>query len=135
MPTISWSEGVDEALCFGWIDGKRKPIDHEKFMQYFCKRKPAGTWSRINKKKIEQLIADGLMTTAGYKAIEAAKRNGSWTTLDDVEELKIPADLNKAFPKTPQFKERLSFAQPLAKEKPPSMACDGQTTRDKGEKN
>jgi uncharacterized protein YdeI (YjbR/CyaY-like superfamily) len=99
MPTISWSEGVDEALCFGWIDSKRKPIDAEKFIQYFSKRKPTGTWSKINKRKIEQLIADGLMTKAGYQAIEAAKKNGSWSTLDDVEELKIPADLDKAFRK------------------------------------
>ena len=104
-PTISWSEGVDEALCFGWIDSKRKPIDQEKFMQYFCKRKPTGTWSKINKKKIEHLIAEGLMTKDGYQAIEAAKKNGSWKMLDDVEELKIPADLNKAFRKRANSKK------------------------------
>lgn len=96
-PTISWSESVDEALCFGWIDGRRKPIDDEKFMQYFCKRKPMGTWSKVNKEKVQQLIDKGLMTKAGLDAIETAKQNGSWNILDDVEELVIPIDLEKAF--------------------------------------
>ncbi|NEJ83929.1 hypothetical protein GR268_46655, partial [Rhizobium leguminosarum] len=48
MPTISWSEAVDEALCFGWIDSKAKPIDEEKYMQFFSKRKAISTWSKVN---------------------------------------------------------------------------------------
>jgi uncharacterized protein YdeI (YjbR/CyaY-like superfamily) len=96
-PSISWSEAVDEALCFGWIDSTRKTIDHERFLQFFCKRKPTSNWSKINKTKIERLIAKGLMTEAGYKSIEVAKKNGSWSILDDVEELIIPNDLREAF--------------------------------------
>ncbi len=97
VPTITWSDAVDEALCFGWIDSKAKPLDDERFMQFFCKRKPNSVWSKINKTKVERLIGDGLMTKAGFDSIETAKQNGSWTILDDVEELRIPKDLVKAF--------------------------------------
>lgn len=97
VPTISWNESVDEALCFGWVDSIRKTIDEEKFMQFFCKRKAKSTWSKINKEKVVQLIAQNLMSGAGYKSIELAKQNGSWTILDEVEELTIPIDLEIAF--------------------------------------
>lgn len=104
VATITWSEAVDEALCFGWIDSIRKTIDEEKFIQFFSKRKPAGTWSKINKEKIEKLIAAGLMTKAGLETITTAKQNGSWTILDDVEELKIPKDLTASFKNNPGSK-------------------------------
>ncbi len=97
IPSISWSDAVDEALCFGWIDSTRKPIDAEKFMQFFGKRKAKSTWSKVNKAKIVQLIDAGLMTDAGYKSIEIAQQNGSWTVLDEVEELIIPQDLETTF--------------------------------------
>src|SRR5687768_4464382 len=87
VPTLSWSEAVDEALCFGWIDSTKRPIDNEKFMQFFTRRKPDSTWSKINKEKVERLIAEELMAPAGYQTIETAKQNGSWTILDTVEEL------------------------------------------------
>ncbi|WP_235524200.1 YdeI family protein [Pedobacter sp. Hv1] len=96
QPTLSWSEAVDEALCFGWIDSLKKTLDEETFTQFFCKRKPNSVWSKINKEKVQQLIAKGLMTSMGHESIETAKQNGSWTTLDDAEELKIPQDLQKA---------------------------------------
>ena len=69
VPTISWSEAVDEALCFGWIDSVRKTLDNETFIQFFSKRKPNGTWSKVNKKKIRQLVEAGLMTQAGLGKI------------------------------------------------------------------
>lgn len=97
MPTLSWSEAVDEALCFGWIDSTRKTIDEEKFIQFFSKRKPNSVWSKINKEKVQRLIDERLMTPAGYESIERAKQNGSWAILDDVEELIIPNDLEKEF--------------------------------------
>jgi uncharacterized protein YdeI (YjbR/CyaY-like superfamily) len=97
IPTLSWSDAVDEALCFGWIDSTRKTLDEHSFIQFFCKRKPKSIWSKINKAKVEQLIADGLMMQAGYESIERAKQNGSWNTLDQIEELGIPKDLEKAF--------------------------------------
>lgn len=105
VPSISWSEAVDEALCFGWIDSTSRPIDVECFRQYFTRRKPGSTWSKINKEKIKQLTADGLMAEAGLAIIEKAKQNGSWTILDEVEELIIPPDLDAAFDKWPGSKD------------------------------
>ncbi|MBO9674502.1 MAG: YdeI/OmpD-associated family protein [Sphingobacteriaceae bacterium] len=96
-PTISWSDAVEEALCFGWIDSVRKTIDEESFIQFFSRRKTNSGWSKINKAKVEQLAALGLMAPAGIACIERAKTNGSWTILDEVEELSIPADLTAAF--------------------------------------
>ena len=97
IPTVSYSDAVDEALCFGWIDSKAKSIDEVKFMQFFSRRKEKSVWSKINKEKIEMLISAGLMTPAGLAIIEKAKANGSWTILDEVEALIIPPDLEGAF--------------------------------------
>lgn len=94
---LTWSEAVDEALCFGWIDSKKKTIDEESYMQYYCKRKPTSTWSKINKNKIEKLIDNGHMTDSGMEVISMAKENGSWIILDDVEALIVPKDLEQAF--------------------------------------
>lgn len=96
-PTMSWSESVDEALCFGWIDSTKKSRDDESSIQFFSKRKPNSTWSKVNKMKVESLIANGLMMKAGFDSIERAKQNGSWTILDEVEELIVPDDLAEAF--------------------------------------
>ena len=93
VPTLTWSEAVDEALCFGWIDSVKKTIDKEKYKQYFCKRKPKSIWSKINKEKVEQLISEKRMTQAGMRCIEVAKQNGSWIFLDEVDALIIPKDL------------------------------------------
>lgn len=103
--SISWSEAVDVALCFGWIDSKKVKIDEEKSHQYFSRRKPKSTWSKINKEKVRQLIESGQMTEAGYKSIEIAKKNGSWNILDEVDDLKIPKDLDLEFTAKPDAKD------------------------------
>lgn len=105
IATLSWSEAVDEALCFGWIDSTRKTLDEHSFIQFFSKRKAGSTWSKVNKEKVEQLIASGKMTAAGLASIERAKQNGSWNLLDTVEELLIPEDLEKAFALQPDSKD------------------------------
>lgn len=116
IASVSWSEAVDEALCYGWIDSTRKTVDHEKFIQFFSRRKPNGTWSKVNKAKIEQLIENGMMSKAGQACIDAAKQNGSWTILDDVEELIIPSDLEVAFEKLPGSKDYfLSLSKSIKK--------------------
>jgi len=109
---LSWSEAVEEALCFGWIDSKAMPLDEHRYMQFFSRRKPKSVWSRINKEKIDRLIADGLMTEADMRCIEIAKENGSWTSLDEVEDLNIPKDLEKAFK---QYKGSKTFFTGLSK--------------------
>ena len=103
-PTVVYSEAVDEALCFGWIDSKAKALDEEKFMQFFSRRNPKSVWSKVNKEKIERLTNAGLMTDAGFEIIEKAKQNGSWTILDEAEALVIPIDLEKEFQQRPTAK-------------------------------
>ena len=73
VASISWSEAVDEALCFGWIDSTKKTIDAERYIQYFSKRKPNSIWSKVNKDKIAYLTSKKLIQKAGYKSIEIAK--------------------------------------------------------------
>ena len=97
LPKLTWSEAVDEALCFGWIDSIAKPVDELSFMRFFSRRKPNSVWSAINKEKVEKLIASGQMMQAGLDCIETASKNGSWTILDTVESLIIPPDLAKGF--------------------------------------
>ena len=95
-PSIRYSEAVKEALCFGWIDSKVKSLDEERYQQIFTPRKPKSVWSKLNKQYIKELIEQDLMTEAGLKKIEAAKQNGSWESLDAIEALTIPADLQQA---------------------------------------
>jgi uncharacterized protein YdeI (YjbR/CyaY-like superfamily) len=95
--TVSYLDALEEALCFGWIDGKLKGIDEDKFALRYSPRKDKSIWSKVNKEKAEKLIALGRMTAAGLKKIEEAKNNGFWDkayTNKEVEE--IPADLEEA---------------------------------------
>ncbi len=93
--SVDYAAAVEEALCFGWIDSKAVKRDEESVYQYMAKRKPNGVWSKVNKARIERLIANGSMTELGMQTIEAAKKNGSWSMLDDVEDLTIPTDLKQ----------------------------------------
>jgi len=94
---LSWSESVDEALCFGWIDSTKRTIDSDKYKQYFSKRKEKSNWSKINKDKVKALIYQGLMEEEGSRSIKIAKENGSWIILDGIEALIIPDDLKEEF--------------------------------------
>lgn len=116
IPTVTYNEAVDEALCFGWIDSTKKSLDEERSMQFFCQRKPNSVWSKINKAKVQRLIEEGRMTKAGLSCIEVAKQNGSWTILDEVEELIIPKDLAIEFRRNPGSKEYfLSLSKSMRK--------------------
>lgn len=99
--SLTWSDAVDEALCFGWIDSTKRPLDSERYLQYYSKRKPKSTWSKINKDKVEVLIEQGKMKDAGLKCIEVAKANGTWTILDKIEALEVPTELSIAFKNHP----------------------------------
>ena len=112
---ITYSEAVDEALCFGWIDSKVQKVDEQSRRQYFSKRKPRSVWSKINKAKIERLVADGLMTPAGMSCIELAKQNGSWNSLDDIDEMIVPTDLQKPLSKSKTALEFFSSLSPSNK--------------------
>ncbi len=113
---MRWEEAVQEALCYGWIDSTVKNIDHEKRKQLFTPRKPKSVWSKLNKKHIKELIANSLMQESGLKKIEQAKIDGSWITLDDVENLVIPENLQKAFDKNPKaFQNYMAFSKTYKK--------------------
>lgn len=101
---MSWSDAVDEALCFGWIDSTRRTLDEERFLQFFTRRKAGSTWSKVNKEKVKRLMEEDLIAPAGLESIEKAKQNGTWTLLDAVEGLKIPKDLDKEFKAYPGAK-------------------------------
>jgi len=101
QPSLSWSQAVDEALCFGWIDSQAKPLDAQRYQQFFSPRKPASGWSRINKQKIEHLTAAGRMAPAGLASVAVAQQNGAWALLDDVEALRLPPDLAQALAERP----------------------------------
>lgn len=103
--SISYFEALDEALCFGWIDSTRRTVDAHRYKQLFCKRNPNGVWSKINKAKVQVLIDAKKMTPAGLESIATAQQNGTWSILDDVEELKVPKDLSDAFKKEPEAKK------------------------------
>lgn len=95
-PGIYYEEAVEEALSFGWIDGRLNPLDGDQYLLLFSPRKPGGTWARSNKERVAKLIEQGRMTQAGLARIEAAKRDGSWDALDTSDNLDIPPDLERA---------------------------------------
>lgn len=96
QPRIEYGDAVEEALCFGWIDSKPRALDVMRTMLWFAPRKPRTGWSAPNKERIARLTAAGMMAAAGVAKVTAAKRDGSWTALDAVEALEIPADLAAA---------------------------------------
>ena len=95
-PAVGYAASVEEALCVGWVDSTGRRLDDERAMLYFAPRKPSSGWSRPNKERVARLDAAGLMRPAGQAAIDAAKANGAWTLLDDVENLVVPDDLRAA---------------------------------------
>lgn len=110
--SMRWEEAVRVALCYGWIDSTVKNIGSGKRRQYFCPRKLKSVWSKVNKDHIIDLKKNKLMHESGLNSIAAAKKNGSWTVLDDVEKGIIPEDLKAAFDKNTQsFSNYQSFTR------------------------
>jgi uncharacterized protein YdeI (YjbR/CyaY-like superfamily) len=92
-PSLTWSEAVDQAICFGWIDSKITPLNEFQYEQWFTRRKPTSVWSKVNQEKVARLEATGLLAPAGVAAIELAKRNGSWSALEAAFDGVAPPDL------------------------------------------
>jgi uncharacterized protein YdeI (YjbR/CyaY-like superfamily) len=97
---------VEEALCFGWIDSRPGTVDDTRTRLWVAPRKPGSGWSRANKDRITHLVAAGLMEAAGQHVIDAAKADGSWSALDEVEDLVVPDDLAAALATHPPARER-----------------------------
>jgi uncharacterized protein YdeI (YjbR/CyaY-like superfamily) len=98
---LPYEDAVEEALCFGWVDGTAGTVDDDRGKLYFAPRKPTSGWAATNKARVERLIADGRMAPAGLAAIERARANGSWELLDSVERLEVPDDLAAALAARP----------------------------------
>jgi len=95
--TFTYEQAVEEALCFGWIDGQAKRLDKERTMLWFAPRRPGSIWARSNKARVERLIADGRMPPTGQAKIDAAIADGTWALWDSVDSLEVPPDLAAAF--------------------------------------
>ncbi len=95
-PRIEYDAVVEEALCFGWIDGHQKPVDDERIMNLLTPRKPGSAWASSNKRRVAKLEAAGLMADAGKRRVETAQADGSWSRYDAAEALEIPPDLTAA---------------------------------------
>ena len=76
--TVSYLEALEEALCYGWIDGQKKSFDQEVWLQKFTPRRPNSVWSKVNVDKVNELIATGRMKPSGMQEVDAAKENGRW---------------------------------------------------------
>lgn len=97
---VTYKESVEEALCYGWIDGKMKRIDEEKHMQRFTPRGPKSIWSKVNKAIALRLIKEGKMTPAGSAVIKVAKKNGNWQKAYAMTDTpKLPIELEDSLKK------------------------------------
>jgi uncharacterized protein YdeI (YjbR/CyaY-like superfamily) len=105
IPTVTYAEALDVALCYGWIDGQKKAVDEKYFAQKFTPRRPRSIWSKINTEKVERLIANGEMKPAGLKAIEAARQDGRWdAAYESQKNISVPEDFLSALGKNKKAK-------------------------------
>lgn len=100
-PGPSYDDAVEEALCFGWVDGQAARGDDRRSSLWFAPRRRGSGWARSNKERVERLIAAGLMTERGMAVIERARADGSWTRYDDANALVLHDDLAEALRATP----------------------------------
>jgi uncharacterized protein YdeI (YjbR/CyaY-like superfamily) len=101
-PTVSYAEALDIALCWGWIDGQKKPFDENSFLQRFCPRGARSIWSQRNIGHAERLIREKRMTPFGQAQIDAAKADGRWKRAYAAgRDMEIPADLRAAISANP----------------------------------
>ena len=105
IPSVTYAEALDVALCYGWIDGQRNSFDENYFIQKFTPRRPKSIWSKINTEKVERLIESGEMKPSGLKAIEAAKQDGRWdAAYASQKNISVPDDFKSALSKNGKAK-------------------------------
>jgi uncharacterized protein YdeI (YjbR/CyaY-like superfamily) len=105
-PTVTYAEALDEALCFGWIDGQKKPYDSRSWLQKFTPRRSGSRWSKKNTEHAERLIKAKKMTSAGLREVNAAKSDGRWkSAYDSFSNAKVPDDFLKELAKNKKAKE------------------------------
>ena len=122
---MAYADLVEEAICFGWIDSTVNTLDDERGLQLMTPRKPKSGWTRLNRQRVAALEAQGRMTDAGRRAVEAAKANGWWTIYDAVEDLLEPDDLADALDASPPPAPRGTGSR----RRPASRCCGGSSAR------
>lgn len=99
-PTIPYNDAVEEAICFGWIDGKVRSIDSERYMQRYTPRRKGSIWSLLNKKRAQKMIKQKKVTDTGLIKINEAKKNGKWqAAYSSKTKPKLPTELKRALAK------------------------------------
>lgn len=118
LKSVTYAEALEAAICYGWIDGHKRPESEQAWLQKFCPRSAKSIWSKINRDKALALIKSGRMTPAGHQAIKQAKGNGRWeSAYDSPSGATVPHDLQAAFkasPKAKKFFETLNRANRYA---------------------
>ncbi|MBS1514793.1 MAG: YdeI/OmpD-associated family protein [Bacteroidetes bacterium] len=113
VKSVTYAEALDEALCFGWIDGQKKSLDEKSWIQKFTPRRSKSLWSARNKEHVARLTKEGRMKPAGVKEVEAAKKDGRWErAYDSGANMQIPADFLKELKKD---KKAFEFFETLNK--------------------
>lgn len=97
LKSVTYAEALETALCYGWIDGHKRPESEQAWLQRFCPRSPKSIWSKINREKALALIESGKMKPAGHQAVEQARTNGRWeSAYDSPSGASVPADFQAA---------------------------------------
>ena len=112
---LDYEAAIEEALCFGWVDGTAGTVDEDRGKLYFSQRRPRSVWAATNKARVGRLLASGRIQPAGLAVIERAKADGSWTVLDGPERLEVPADLAAALAANPPAAELFAEFPPFAR--------------------
>jgi uncharacterized protein YdeI (YjbR/CyaY-like superfamily) len=109
LPTVTYAEALDVALCWGWIDGLKKSFDERSFLQRFTPRKPKSIWSQVNREHVARLTAAGRMTRHGQRQVDAAKADGRWDAayapIRSASVDSIPEDLRAAIEANPRARK------------------------------
>ena len=100
IPSVSYAEALESAICYGWIDGQKAPFDGMYWLQKFTPRRPKSIWSKVNCDKATALIAEGRMQPAGLQQVELAKADGRWdVAYESQSKITIPADFQRELDK------------------------------------
>jgi len=105
ISSVTWDEVVIESLCWGWIDGIKKSLDDQAYLQRITPRKARSHWSKRNTEHVERLIIEGRMQASGLLHVQAAKEDGRWKNAYTTSEMKVPADFLAALESLPQAKQ------------------------------
>jgi len=125
--TVSYAQALDQALCFGWIDGQKKPYDSQSWLTRFTPRRPKSAWSKINTQHAARLIKSGEMAPAGLEEVNAAKADGRWkAAYDSFGKATVPDDFARALANNPKAQ---SFYATLNKTNLYSIAYRLQTAK------